>query len=76
MIVGIGLIVILIIQATSSYFRVLLFTNVSEKGMADIRKALYNKLITQPISFFDQLPRAIHQLIACFRGFLMFLGGM
>jgi ATP-binding cassette subfamily B protein len=52
--VGLGLIAILLVQAFSSYFRVLLFANVSEKGMADIRKELYNKLITQPTSFFDK----------------------
>jgi ABC-type multidrug transport system fused ATPase/permease subunit len=52
--VGLGLLAILIIQAISSYFRVLLFAHVSEKGMADIRKALYDKLITQSTSFFDQ----------------------
>ena len=51
---GIGLIIILIIQAVSSFFRVVLFANVSEKGMADIRKALYQKLVDQPIAFFDQ----------------------
>lgn len=52
--VGFVLMFILILQALTSYFRVLLFANVSEKGMADIRKALYNQLITQPIAFFDQ----------------------
>lgn len=52
--VGLVLVGILVLQAFTSYFRVLLFANVSEKGMADIRKALYDKLITQPTSFFDQ----------------------
>ncbi|CAA6807485.1 MAG: Lipid A export ATP-binding/permease protein MsbA [uncultured Aureispira sp.] len=52
--VGLVLVSILVLQAFTSYFRVLLFANVSEKGMADIRKALYDKLITQPTSFFDQ----------------------
>jgi ABC-type multidrug transport system fused ATPase/permease subunit len=52
--VGVVLIAILVLQAFTSYFRVLLFANVSEKGMADIRKALYDKLITQSTSFFDQ----------------------
>lgn len=52
--VGLVLVSILVLQAFTSYFRVLLFANVSEKGMADIRKALYHKLITQPTSFFDQ----------------------
>ena len=52
--VGIGLLVILFVQALSSYFRVLLFAHVSEKGMAAIRTALYDKLITQPTAFFDK----------------------
>ncbi|WMX17395.1 ABC transporter transmembrane domain-containing protein [Aureispira sp. CCB-E] len=52
--VGLVLASILVLQALTSYFRVLLFANVSERGMADIRKALYNKLITQPTTFFDQ----------------------
>lgn len=51
---GLGLVIILVIQAITSYLRVLLFANVSEKGMADIRKALYDKLITQPTAFFDK----------------------
>jgi ABC-type multidrug transport system fused ATPase/permease subunit len=52
--VGFVLMFILILQAMTSYFRVLLFANVSEQGMADIRKALYERLITQPTAFFDQ----------------------
>ncbi|MGH1337303.1 MAG: ABC transporter ATP-binding protein [Aureispira sp.] len=52
--VGFVLMFILILQALTSYFRVLLFANVSEKGMADIRKALYERLLTQPTAFFDQ----------------------
>ncbi|BDS12431.1 ABC transporter ATP-binding protein [Aureispira anguillae] len=52
--VGFVLGAILVLQALTSYFRVLLFANVSEKGMADIRKELYNKLITQPTAFFDK----------------------
>lgn len=48
------LLLVLIIQGVSSYLRVLLFANVSEKGMADIRKHLYQKLISQPIFFFEQ----------------------
>ncbi|MCH2044998.1 MAG: ATP-binding cassette domain-containing protein [Saprospiraceae bacterium] len=52
--IGIVLIVVLVIQSISSYLRILLFTNVSEKGMADIRKDLYGKLISQPIHFFEK----------------------
>lgn len=52
--VGLILVGILVLQAFTSYFRVLLFANISEKGMADIRKALYAKLIAQPTAFFDK----------------------
>lgn len=51
---GLLLVGVLAIQALASYFRVLLFANVSEKGMADIRKDLYQQLLTQPMAFFDQ----------------------
>lgn len=46
--------IILIIQAILSYFRVIFFAIVSEKGMADLRKDLYNKIITQSIGFFEE----------------------
>ena len=46
--------ILLILQGVTSYFRTVLFANVSEKGMADVRKALYQKLITQDIPFFEQ----------------------
>ena len=45
--------VILVLQGLFSYLRTVLFAIVSEKGMADVRKALYDKLITQPVSFFE-----------------------
>jgi ATP-binding cassette, subfamily B, bacterial len=45
--------VILIAQGVFSYFRTNLAAIVSEKGMADIRKAVYEKLLTQPITFFE-----------------------
>lgn len=46
--------ILLIVQGVTSYFRTVLFANVSEKGMADVRKALYQKLISQDIPFFEQ----------------------
>lgn len=52
--IGIGLLVILVFQSVLSYTRVVLFTHVSEKGMADIRKALYQKIISSPILFFEK----------------------
>ena len=45
---------LLIIQGTFSYLRTILFAVVSEKGMADVRKTLYQKLITQDIPFFEE----------------------
>jgi len=45
---------ILVIQGVVSYSRVILFAIASEKGIADVRQALYEKLITQPIVFFEQ----------------------
>jgi len=45
--------IILVLQGLFSYLRTILFAIVSEKGMADVRKALYDKLITLPVSFFE-----------------------
>ncbi len=44
----------LLIQSVFSYLRVYTFGIVSEKGMADIRKDLYGKLITLGIPFFEE----------------------
>ena len=46
--------IILIVQGVISYFRVTLFANVSEKGIADVRHALYSKLVSLPITFFEK----------------------
>ena len=51
---GLLFLIILIIQGAFSYLRTVCFAIVSEKGMADVRKALYNKLITQPIQFYEE----------------------
>ena len=48
------LVLILIIQAVFSWFRVVIFTNVTEKTMADIRRFTYNHLIKLPLVFFDK----------------------
>lgn len=45
--------IILIVQGVISYLRVICFAHVSEKGLADLRKALYNKLLTLPVFFFE-----------------------
>jgi ABC-type multidrug transport system fused ATPase/permease subunit len=51
---GMVFLILLVVQAVFSYIRTILFAIVSEKGMADVRKALYEKLITQEIAFFEQ----------------------
>lgn len=51
---GMFFLVILVIQGLFSFFRTILFATVSEKGMADVRKALYGKLITQDYAYFEQ----------------------
>ena len=48
------LVLILVIQAVFSYFRSVLFANVTEKTMADIRKHTYNHIIKLPLLFFDK----------------------
>ena len=52
--IGLILLGLLVFQAVTSYVRTLLITSVAEKSIADIRKHLYRKLITQPIHFFEQ----------------------
>lgn len=52
--IGLGLLVILGVQSVVSFIRVLLFVYLSEQGMADIREALFRKMITLPITFFDE----------------------
>lgn len=52
--VVITLVVILILQAAFSFGRIYFFSLVSERGMADIRRKLYGKIISLPIHFFEQ----------------------
>ncbi len=52
--IGKFLIILLVAQGILSYFRVTLFAKVSENGIADVRGALYTKIITLPISFFEK----------------------
>jgi ABC-type multidrug transport system fused ATPase/permease subunit len=51
---GLILLAVLVAQGVVSYYRVKLFAVVSEKGIASVRKALYEKLITLPILFFEK----------------------
>lgn len=45
---------ILILQATFSYFRIVLFVNVTEKSLAALRLASYSHLIKLPLHFFEK----------------------
>jgi len=45
---------VLFAQGFVSYFRVLLFARLSEKGIADLRIALYEKLVSLPIVFYEE----------------------
>ncbi|GAB4489702.1 MAG: ABC transporter transmembrane domain-containing protein [Saprospiraceae bacterium] len=52
--IGLWLVGILVFQGVVSYLRVMMFAQVSEKGTADIRVALYKRLISLPIVFFEK----------------------
>jgi ATP-binding cassette, subfamily B, bacterial len=48
------LIGILILQSLFSFGRIFFFSIVSEKSMADIRQTVYSKIVSLPVSFFEQ----------------------
>ena len=45
---------VLILQASFSYFRIVLFVNVTEKSLAALRQATYRHLIKLPLQFFER----------------------
>jgi len=51
---GILLIVLIVAQGIFSYFRTVSFAIVSEKGMAAVRKQVFDKLMTQELSYVEQ----------------------
>lgn len=51
--VALALLLILFLQSIFSFVRVYTFSIVSEKGMADVRQAVYRKVIWLPMTFFD-----------------------
>lgn len=51
---GLKLLVLFALQAIFSFFRVVLFVNVTENMLQAIRKATYSHLIQMPMSFFAQ----------------------
>jgi ABC-type multidrug transport system fused ATPase/permease subunit len=60
--VGLTLITILFLQSIFSFTRVYTFSIVSERTLADIRHAVYEKIIWLPQTFFDQ--RRVGELIS------------
>ena len=48
------LVVVLLVQSVFSYFRIVLFNNVTEKTLAFLRQDTYTHLIKLPLKFFDQ----------------------
>ena len=45
---------VLVLQAIFSYFRIVLFVNVTEKSLAALRQASYSHLIKLPLPFFEK----------------------
>lgn len=52
--VGLQLLILFGIQSVFSFFRVLLFANVTENMLKGIREATYTRLIRMPMEFFSQ----------------------
>ena len=49
--IALWLVGILIVQSVFSYFRTVLFVNVTEKSLANLRQDTYNQLIKLPLRF-------------------------
>ncbi len=45
---------IVLVQGVFAYFKTILFAQVSEKGMADVRRAVFHKMVRQDMSYFEQ----------------------
>ncbi len=52
--VALTLLAVLFVQSIFSFFRINWFVEVAEKGLADIRRDTYFKLVTLPMNFFSQ----------------------
>ena len=52
--IGVLLVIILVLQGIFGYTRIILNAIVSEKGIADIRKDLYSKIISLQYDFFEE----------------------
>jgi ABC-type multidrug transport system fused ATPase/permease subunit len=52
--IGLLLGIVLLVMAVLSFFRIYLFEYVGQRSMAAIRSALYERIITLPIQFFEE----------------------
>lgn len=52
--VAIALFILFIIQSVSSYFRIVIFTNVTENTLRDVRYDAFSRLIYMPMDFYNQ----------------------
>ena len=52
--IGLLIIITLVVQSIFSYFRTVLFVNVTEKSLASLRQHTYNHLIKLPLKFFEK----------------------
>jgi ABC-type multidrug transport system fused ATPase/permease subunit len=52
--IGLKLLILFALQAVFSFFRVLLFANVTENMLASVRQATFSKLVCLPMSFFSK----------------------
>jgi len=60
--IALALIAVLLLQSVFSFLRVYTFSIVSERSLADLRHAIYQKMIWLPQSFFDS--RRVGELIS------------
>ncbi len=51
---GVGMLIVLVAQGIISYVRVILFARAAENGTADLRKSVYDKVISLPLTFFEK----------------------
>src|SRR5690606_30339402 len=52
--VALALFILFAVQAIFSFFRVVIFTNVTENTLRDIRKDAFERLVYMPMDFFNQ----------------------
>ena len=52
--VALLLLILFILQSLFSYFRIVLFTNVTENALRDIRKDAFSRLIYMPMDFYNR----------------------